>query len=373
MGYKLADINYRIEKYIKHSGYRYKNDILEFLINSSVSLGLLLVSLPLWLVLAIIIKLQDRGPIFYRGIRYGKDKKKFYMYKFRTLIPDAEVKIGAQLLNSSMSLETSIGKFLRDTRLDELPQLINILKGDMALIGPRPERPLVYEQMCQDIPDYDLRFTIKPGLIGYSQLFTPHSTSKKFRARIDNYYSKRGFEIKNNFIFLLYAFSLLGGIALKKTVKLIEKKVVLICQAKRFSDERKSSRIKFFLSYHARLIICLNNSAEGVGVEKIADSRFNCFMFDINDKFISIISDYPLPTLDESKVCTAKLIINSNDKLFERRSRQHVIRCNITNIQEITRRSSKCYTSYRYLLAYNPTSDLYRYRLDKYVLKKSIL
>jgi len=372
MGHKLAGINYRIERYMKHSGYRYKNDCIEFLIDSSVAFCILLLTLPIWPVLALIIKLQDRGPVFYRGIRYGKNKKKFYMYKFRTLIADAEAKIGAQLVNSSMNLETPIGKFLRDTRLDELPQLINVLKGDMALIGPRPERPLIYEQMCQDIPDYDLRFTIKPGLIGYSQLFTPHSTSKKFRARIDNYYSQAGFEVKNNFIFLLYAFSLLGGIALKKIIKLIEKKIVLIFQAKRFSDERKSPRIKFFLSYHARLIIYLNNSVGMGGEEKTADNGFNCFIFDINDKFISIISDAPLPTLDDSKVCTAKLMINSHDKLFERRSRQHIIRCNIIDMKEI-KRSKERYSSYRYLLAYSPISDLYRYRLDKYVLKKSIL
>jgi hypothetical protein len=86
---------------------------------------------------------------------------------------------------------TKTGKFLRDTRLDELPQLFNILKGDMVLIGPRPERPAIYEKICRNIRNYDKRFSVKPGLIGYSQLLTPHNTPKAIRTLIDNRFLRR--------------------------------------------------------------------------------------------------------------------------------------------------------------------------------------
>ncbi|MBY6096285.1 sugar transferase [Ferrimonas balearica] len=152
---------------------------------------MLLCALPMGLVFALIIKLQDGGPVFYRGTRLGKNRKLFTLYKFRTLVPNAEAIIGANLLKPSQQLETPFGKFLRDTHLDELPQVLCVIKGDMALIGPRPERPAVYETMCREIPFYDHRFRVAPGMLGYSQLFTPHGTDKRIRSFIDNVYINR--------------------------------------------------------------------------------------------------------------------------------------------------------------------------------------
>ena len=108
------------------------------------------------------------------------------MYKFRTLPLGAQAKIGGQPLSYKHGMTTPLTKFIRDTRLDELPQLFNILKGEMNYIGPRPVRPEVYEKMCKQIPGYDFRFSVKPGLIGFSQVFTPHSSPKRVRAIIDN-------------------------------------------------------------------------------------------------------------------------------------------------------------------------------------------
>ena len=370
MGFRLGSLNLKIENQIKDSGYQGKDRLLDRVMDILISSILLLIISPVLLLLVVIVKLQDRGPVFYRGIRYGLDKKEFFMYKFRTLVPDAEQIIGGRLLKSSMGLETGIGKILRDTRLDELPQLFNVIRGDMSLIGPRPERPAVYEKMCKDIPNYDLRFGMKPGLIGYSQLFTPHSANKKLRARIDNHYSRCESNSKNNYIFILYAFGYLGLIAARKVFKSMLGKARLYTQVKRMSDKRESTRIKFFLSYYARLIVYVTYSANIDG--KKTDGRFSSFVFDVNDKYITIITDYELPKEEDKQEIIAKFIVHSTDRLFERRKRRHIILCKITNVQLVTRRSNYN-NSYRYLLAYEPVSELYRYRMDKYVLKKSIM
>ena len=104
------------------------------------------------------------------------------MYKFRTLPVGAQKKIGSKLLSFRHCKLPFFSKFLRDTRLDELPQLFNIMKGEMDFLGPRPLRPEIYDHMCKGITNYDLRFNVRPGLVGYSQLFTPHSSPKRIRA-----------------------------------------------------------------------------------------------------------------------------------------------------------------------------------------------
>lgn len=176
----------------KVSGYRIVADFNHRLFNIVVSLILILFAVPFYVVLALLLKFRLGGPPIYKGIRLGKGKKPFTMYKFRTLPLGSDRVIGAELLSNKFASEnqllTGLGKYLRETRLDELPQLFNVLKGDMNLIGPRPERPEIYEKFCREISGYDKRFQVKPGIIGYSQLMTPHSTPKRIRAFIDNKY-----------------------------------------------------------------------------------------------------------------------------------------------------------------------------------------
>ena len=151
------------------------------------ALLLLLVSLPVLLLVGLIVFFSDGRPILYRGRRLGHRKRSFTMLKFRTLVVGAERVTGARLLDHSFhDLPIRAGKFLRDTRVDELPQLLNILRGEMSFVGPRPERPDVYDEQCRLIDGYDLRFSVRPGMIGYSQLYTPHGTHKRYRALIDN-------------------------------------------------------------------------------------------------------------------------------------------------------------------------------------------
>jgi lipopolysaccharide/colanic/teichoic acid biosynthesis glycosyltransferase len=151
------------------------------------ALGLILLS-PMFIMLAILIKLTSPGPIFYRGLRVGKERRVFNIYKFRTLQVGAEEKIGARLLNEQDFFYTKIGKFLKRTKLDELPQLFNILKGEMNLVGPRPIRPIFLDSLAKEIPLYDLRFAVKPGMTGLAQIKGGYFTDPKDKLRYELIY-----------------------------------------------------------------------------------------------------------------------------------------------------------------------------------------
>ena len=129
----------------------------------------IILSLPVYLLVPVLIKLTSKGPVFYLQERLGKDKVPFMMIKFRTMIVGAEN--GKPLwAEKNDSRATSVGLFLRKTRIDELPQFINVLKGDMSLVGPRPEREYFVSKLASDIPFYNVRFILKPGISGWAQV-----------------------------------------------------------------------------------------------------------------------------------------------------------------------------------------------------------
>ncbi|MCD5396140.1 MAG: sugar transferase [Candidatus Pacebacteria bacterium] len=130
---------------------------------------LLLFTSPLFPIIALAIKLEDKGPIFYKQTRVGKNKKLFSLIKFRSMVPDAEKKKPIWARKHDPRI-TKVGRFLRRTHLDEIPQMINIIKGDISLVGPRPERPEFVEKLEKEIPYYHLRHIIKPGFTGWAQI-----------------------------------------------------------------------------------------------------------------------------------------------------------------------------------------------------------
>lgn len=155
-------------------------------------LGLLLLS-PVSLLIAAAVKLSSRGPVLYRGERIGRDMKPFTIFKFRTLALDAERRIGARLLTPGDSLYTPIGRFLKRTKLDEIPQLWNVVRGDMNLVGPRPIRPIFLATSLKEIRHYGLRFLVRPGMTGLAQLRGGYFTHPKDKLRYDLLYmSNRG-------------------------------------------------------------------------------------------------------------------------------------------------------------------------------------
>lgn len=134
------------------------------------SLFILLLSAPLWLIIAIAIKLDSEGPVVYSQERVGKDEKIFKMHKFRSMRADAEKDTGPVWAPVHDTRVTRVGRFLRNTRLDEIPQFINVLRGEMSLVGPRPERPYFVNKLSEEIPLYHRRLKVRPGITGWAQV-----------------------------------------------------------------------------------------------------------------------------------------------------------------------------------------------------------
>jgi sugar transferase (PEP-CTERM system associated) len=153
----------------------------------------LALSLPLGLLAALAIKLTSRGPVFFRQERVGQDGTTFKLVKFRTMCTDAEKESGPVWAKQNDSRVTPVGRLLRRSRIDEIPQFVNILAGQMSFVGPRPERPHFVAQLQQAVPFYPLRHTVKPGLTGWAQVRHPYGASiedAQEKLRYDLYYIK---------------------------------------------------------------------------------------------------------------------------------------------------------------------------------------
>lgn len=153
-----------------------------------LSLIAILLSSPFMAVTAIMIKLYDKGDVFYRQVRLTKDGKEFKIIKFRSMVQDAEKDGVARLAKDGDDRITPVGKVIRKLRLDELPQLFNILKGDMSFVGPRPERPEIAKQYEKEMPEFALRLQVKAGLTGYAQVYGKYNTPPYDKVQMDLMY-----------------------------------------------------------------------------------------------------------------------------------------------------------------------------------------
>tara|TARA_A100001011_G_C14297871_1_gene839298 strand:- start:944 stop:1558 length:615 start_codon:yes stop_codon:yes gene_type:complete len=177
---------------LKNKSYKLKR----FLDISMVIGGLLFPLLwPLWIIVIFIIPIliwvEDRGPIFYSQKRIGKNKKVFKVYKFRTMIPDAEKITGAVWSTKDDPRITKIGHLLRKTALDEIPQLLNIIKGEMSFVGPRAERPELHDEFVKTIPEFDERLNVTPGLSGLAQIRGSYDLDPSEKIKYDIEYIKK--------------------------------------------------------------------------------------------------------------------------------------------------------------------------------------
>lgn len=341
---------------ISKGGYSKAFKLLNAAFNFIFALFFIAGSLPLLIVIALIIKLQDGGEVFYRGLRLGINKQPFMMYKFRTLVPDAESMIGAELLSPKHRLETKFGKFLRDTRLDELPQLINVLKGDMDFVGPRPERPLIYEQICRHIKNYDKRFTVRPGLIGYSQLFTPHSAPKEIRTLIDNHF----LEVQQNFLFEVGLMFFTMMIVLQKfAAKLFRysvKAVKALASGRKYEEKRTVERVPH-LSANVRIGEalydgCLVTSGEA----SLVDINHEAFLIKSSRKLLSGKIFFELETGYKSKAT--------------KRFKFKTALCEGEVYKEMPPQNDA--GEWSYVIKYRPVSRLNFYIVHQYFLRESV-
>lgn len=147
-----------------------------------------IISLPIILVFAILIKLNSKGPVFFKQKRVGYMGKPITIVKLRSMCNDAEKKTGAVWAKKDDPRVTSVGRFMRKTRVDELPQFWSIIKGDMSLVGPRPERFVLTEKFSKEWPDFPKRLRIIPGLTGYAQIHGGYDLKPNEKCKLDNYY-----------------------------------------------------------------------------------------------------------------------------------------------------------------------------------------
>jgi len=158
----------------------------------------LIISSPLWAVIAVLIKLEDGGPVFYGQERSGLHGVPFYVHKFRSMVPDAEAYVGAVQATAHDPRITRVGRLLRATAMDELPQLWNIFRGEMSFTGPRALRPGEIEALgsgrlerLEDVPGFAVRSSVPPGLTGLAQIFAPRDIPRRLKFRYDILYVRR--------------------------------------------------------------------------------------------------------------------------------------------------------------------------------------
>ncbi len=173
---------------VKGTGLNITQRILKRIIDFIGSLIAIIITSPIMLLVALAIKLEDGGPVFYKQDRITRNNKEFKILKFRSMIVDAESKGEAMLATGCDPRITKVGKFIRAVRIDELPQIINILKGDMSIVGPRPERRSFIDEFEKDIPEFEYRLKVKGGLTGYAQVYGKYNTTPYDKLRMDLMY-----------------------------------------------------------------------------------------------------------------------------------------------------------------------------------------
>lgn len=195
--YDLSFSKYRITRFydtptfqIENSGLTFQQQLLKRIFDILFSIMVLITTSPLLLIISILIKFDSKGPVFYTQERITYSGKAYKVYKFRTMIKDAEKIHGVFLSSQVDSRVTRVGKFLRSTHLDELPQFINVIFGSMSVVGPRPERQIIIDIIKEQLIGFDYRLKVKSGITGLAQLFGKYNTDPEDKLRYDIYYIK---------------------------------------------------------------------------------------------------------------------------------------------------------------------------------------
>lgn len=171
----------------RNQGLSAEQRLLKRIMDVVVSGLMLIIAFPFMIIIAAMIKLYDHGPVLYRQERLTKDGEIYYIYKFRSMVVDSET-MGARLCAKGDNRVTPVGRVIRNLHLDELPQLLNILRGEMSLVGPRPERPEIAAQYKKVIPEFDYRLKVKAGLTGYAQVYGKYNTTPYDKLKLDLFY-----------------------------------------------------------------------------------------------------------------------------------------------------------------------------------------
>lgn len=175
----------------RNSGLSFEQRLLKRIFDIILSLIAVIITSPIMLLIALAIKIDDHGKVFYKQKRLTLNEKEFYVYKFRSMVENAEEDGEPQLAGEHDIRITRVGRFLRKCRLDEVPQFFNILKGDMSIVGPRPERPELSRKYEEDMPEFMFRTKVKAGLTGYAQVTGVYDTTPYDKLKMDLMYIER--------------------------------------------------------------------------------------------------------------------------------------------------------------------------------------
>jgi lipopolysaccharide/colanic/teichoic acid biosynthesis glycosyltransferase len=315
-------------------------------VDAIVAVILLVVASPLLLASTILVKLAHGGSVLWSGQRLGENRRPFTMYKIHTLNDKAESLLGKNQLTegtaSRLGMELRFGQFLRETHLDELPQLLNVIKGDMRLFGPRPIRREVYEEQCRHIPEYDRRFEVKPGLIGYSQVLSTHNSDKRIAKKLDNRFVRSPPKQSQRILFVFWVLLVLTGKMLVKVMHLMGR----IGRTERRTLQRSHHR-------NARVHTVSERDCKGL-------------LKELSEEVMAVQLNRELPGPNTTLLLETQLF----DWASFRRKRK-IAYCRTSILAERTT-VDRDYP-YAYILDYEPESPLNHYRIDKYFLRRSAL
>jgi lipopolysaccharide/colanic/teichoic acid biosynthesis glycosyltransferase len=328
-------------------------------VNRAVDLTLAIFLLPFAAaVLAffwILYKIFNAGqPSFiFAGERLGKNKRVFRMYKVRTLSTAATERFSDTIYRSGDGLELTFGKFLRSTRLDETPQLFNIIKGEMSFIGPRPLRPALYRSFNGSASNFDGRFLAPPGLIGYSQVFTPHSTPKRIRACVDSRYMLTRKNHYGDLFILAFTTAALFRIIWREAIFACGNLLKTYRGRGAGADRRQNRRIRV---KDVSLFLADSSFRASLGSHPIK-------IIDIDDRAVKISSGIDLEAGAE-----INLVFDASFPAFGKKKRA---RCG-GRVHAKSRGQNGSTPQFTYLVFYEACSPLNRYMIDQYVLENSI-
>ena len=304
-------------------------------------------------LLHLLLERHPRVSFFYSGVRLGRDLNPFTMYKIRTLRMDTEFEDQGVILSPDSERELKLGKFLRDSRLDELPQLWNILLGDMNMVGPRPLRPAIYEKLRKELSNCETRFQVKPGLTGYAQFLTPSRTPKRIRFAIDNYRINQGRQPGRDLFLIAWTLGMVLWKTIKRPMQQLHTRWLIFTKRGRGIEERKMVR------YRSRLIwVQLTN------VDFTDHTPSLVHIYDINPRAISFVSDQEF---------------TPKEALYF-----YLVGCK--ECETGPKKKARCcgyvYKSYplpegsgsgrRHVIFYEPVSPIHRYLVDHYVLHETV-
>lgn len=290
------------------------------------------------------------GPFLFRAKRMGKDKRVFTMYKIRTMVTAAEKQIGAWHRHDK-ALELWYGRFLRNTKIDELPQLVNIIRGDITFVGPRPLRPADYEEMYRFIPNCDNRFAVRPGLTGYSQFYTPGSVPRKFRVLIDNHFVRKNKKLSTKYLFVIRT-------GIQFLLKLIHETSQhwrdMVCIRVR----GKASRCRRRFPRKMIMQECV------IFAKQDAGKKAPALILDISTEAMGIvIPNNPFAHGDEVHIAFEHLAKK------KKRARRHTVQ--LGGLVSVPPFSADALVDSRVVVSYNPKTNIDAYWVHKYILRNS--